>query len=268
MRRASNRARGARARRRREGAVYVEFLIAFPPVLIFFLCLVQLSMIYVGKLSVQHAAYRAARAAIVVLPDNPSKYFGHPTVNQVGGLAGFSGPVIPPFGFTVLGGARLDMIRAAAWIPLIPICPSTGWSGTRDNVIRSFEAGSDQAAARATYAQGTTAVTMWSSPGASFPSLPLSSVQPHQEITTRVTHLYYCSIPLANEILCDDIQGAMGLRPTLSTGLDRDRLAGGAELATILAAFFPASLGLDNGHFIIIRAENTLPNQGAGYVYK
>lgn len=257
-----------RARRRREGAVYVEFLIAFPPVLIFFLCLVQLSMIYVGKLSVQHASYRAARAAIVVLPDNPSKYFLSPPVNEVGGLAGFSGPVIAPFGVSLLGGARLDLIRAAAWIPLIPISPSTGWTGQRDNVMRSFDADSSQATLRASYAQGTTAVTLWGSPGTTFPSFPLSRVEPHQEVTTRVTHLYYCSIPLANAILCDDIRGAMGFRPSFPGGIDRDRLAGAAELATILAALFPASLGLDNGHFMIIRAESTLPNQGAAYVYK
>ena len=50
----------ARAHRRQEGSAYVEFLVAFPIVLMFFLCLIQLSLLYVGKLSVQHAAGRAA----------------------------------------------------------------------------------------------------------------------------------------------------------------------------------------------------------------
>lgn len=80
------------------GAVYVEFLIAFLPLFIFFECLIQLAGIYSAKLIVQHAASCAARAAVVVLHDDPSEYGGTAV-----GLA---------------TGERRDAIKMAAAIPL------------------------------------------------------------------------------------------------------------------------------------------------------
>jgi hypothetical protein len=56
------------------GAVYVEFLIAFLPVLIFFLCLVQLVLLFSYRLIVEHAATNCARAAAVVVGDLPKTY--------------------------------------------------------------------------------------------------------------------------------------------------------------------------------------------------
>lgn len=58
----------------RRGAVYVEFLVAFLPIFIFFECLAQLADMYGAKLIVEHAAYRAARAASVVFGDDCEKY--------------------------------------------------------------------------------------------------------------------------------------------------------------------------------------------------
>lgn len=56
------------------GAVYVEFLIAFLPLLIFFECLVQLGGLYNAQLITLHSAATAARAATVVLHDDPARY--------------------------------------------------------------------------------------------------------------------------------------------------------------------------------------------------
>ena len=56
------------------GAVYVEFLIAFLPVLIFFMCLWQMSRLYTAGLAVQHAAVTAARSGAVILADDPARY--------------------------------------------------------------------------------------------------------------------------------------------------------------------------------------------------
>lgn len=58
----------------RRGAVYVEFIAAFMPLLTFFLCLAQLADLYATRLVVQHAAYRTARAGAVVFPDDPKHY--------------------------------------------------------------------------------------------------------------------------------------------------------------------------------------------------
>lgn len=56
------------------GAVYVEFLVAFLPLLVFFECLVQLAGLVGARFVVHHAAYAAARAASVVLYDDPKHY--------------------------------------------------------------------------------------------------------------------------------------------------------------------------------------------------
>jgi hypothetical protein len=58
----------------RHGAVYVEFLVAFMPLLVLFLCIAQLADLYSGQLVVKHAAYRTARAGAVVFPDDPANY--------------------------------------------------------------------------------------------------------------------------------------------------------------------------------------------------
>ncbi len=54
-----------------KGAVYVEFLIAFLPVLVFFLCLLQLALLFTTKLYVEHASVVAARSAAVMFGDDP-----------------------------------------------------------------------------------------------------------------------------------------------------------------------------------------------------
>jgi hypothetical protein len=56
------------------GAIYVETLIAFLPVFAFFLGTLQLADASVAQLVVQHASTTAARAAVVVLPDDGAYY--------------------------------------------------------------------------------------------------------------------------------------------------------------------------------------------------
>ena len=61
-------------RKDKRGAVYVEFLGAFFPIFFGFWCLMQSVGIYAGKLVTMNAAYLGARAAAVVLPDDPKTY--------------------------------------------------------------------------------------------------------------------------------------------------------------------------------------------------
>lgn len=68
----------ARLRDDTRGAVYVEFLIAFMPVFVFFLCLLQLALLFSAKLLVEHAATEGARAAAVVFGDEAGPY-GEPS---------------------------------------------------------------------------------------------------------------------------------------------------------------------------------------------
>lgn len=83
------------------GAVYVEFLIAFMPLFAFFSGLVQLAVLQTADIVVKHAATVAARAAVVVLPDDP-KFYGGAELNHA-------------------EGQRLSDIQLAATIPLTAI---------------------------------------------------------------------------------------------------------------------------------------------------
>jgi Flp pilus assembly protein TadG len=87
----------------RDGAVFVEFLIAFMPLFLFFSSLVQLIVLETADIVTKHAATVAARAAIVVLPDDPQYYDSTP-VNRA-------------------EGRRLSDIQAAARVPLTALDP-------------------------------------------------------------------------------------------------------------------------------------------------
>ncbi len=66
------------------GAIYVEFLIVFMPMFVMFMSLVQFAFVQTANLVTKHAAVQAARAAIVVLPDDPA-FYGNVAVNKVAG---------------------------------------------------------------------------------------------------------------------------------------------------------------------------------------
>lgn len=60
----------------RRGAVYVEFLAMIVPILAIFMGLAQTGGLYSAKLITQHSAVIGARAAAVVLADDPKDYGG------------------------------------------------------------------------------------------------------------------------------------------------------------------------------------------------
>jgi len=67
---------GERLRSDQRGVVYAEFLMAFMPIFVLFLGVIQLCFIGASSLVVQNAAMKGARAAMVVLPDDPFFYEG------------------------------------------------------------------------------------------------------------------------------------------------------------------------------------------------
>jgi hypothetical protein len=88
----------------RRGVVFVEFLIAFLPVYTFFLCLIQLALLFAVRLVTEHAAIDAARAAAVVIGDDPKRYNGE-KINRI----------------TVKGSARYQVVRDAALLSMAPL---------------------------------------------------------------------------------------------------------------------------------------------------
>lgn len=68
----------ARLGRDSRGVIFVEHLIAYLPVIFFFMATWQLLEMCAAHLILKRAASAGARAAIVVLPDDPSYYGGVP----------------------------------------------------------------------------------------------------------------------------------------------------------------------------------------------
>lgn len=87
------------------GAVYVEFIIAFLPFLVFFLCLWQVSVLYYTKLMVDHAAFAGARAAAVIVAESSNR------VDRAGGPASVNTATDP----------RMRLVRTAVELALAPL---------------------------------------------------------------------------------------------------------------------------------------------------
>jgi hypothetical protein len=197
-------------------------LITFIPVFILFVCMVQLSMIFVAGLTVQRAAAAAARAAAVILDDNPRYYDGAPRMQVNNDDAGTSasglGGILERLGLPGGGGdagfsrSRFGQIRTAAEIPLMAIAPPPGAIFTRASRESVAGAIGSIPATRAAFAMvynrmalavnfpqspgSTTRQTSWSAPSGAG-ALPPG-------VRVRVSYLFHCGVPLANRIMCRD----------------------------------------------------------------
>lgn len=202
------------------GVVFLEFLIAFVPIWTFSLCLFQFAMISQADLLVRHAADAAARSASVVLPDDPGEYGGEPTMSvgrnrvTVGALVAALGrassvlrtpssdSLASAFSDRVLGNlgrSRLNTIRLAAHIPLMPLTPINVGRDPRPSLRKAL--GGARSLFNALYYQPfAVAVT--------FPGEQNGRVD-GPEVTVRVTYAYQCTVPLARRILCRSF-GALG----------------------------------------------------------
>ena len=196
------------------GVVFLEFLIAFVPMWAFFLCIVQLAFITHANLMVKHSADSAARSAVVVLPDDPNEYGGEPEMSvdrnrvtasdivEVLGRVGStlrdrpnSDSVVSAFSdqtLANLGRSRLNTIRLAAHIPLMPLAPMNVGRDSHPSIATAI--GGERRLVSALYYQPfALAVT--------FPGLQ-GGVATGPEIMVRVTYAYQCTVPLARRILC------------------------------------------------------------------
>jgi Flp pilus assembly protein TadG len=243
------------------GVVLLEFLIAFVPLWIFFLAVVQLAFIAYADLLVKHSADAAARSAIVVLPDDPNEYGGEPEMSiernpltytdisralaSAGAMFGASSSpnrIAAAFSqqaVSNLGRSRLNTIRLAAQVPLMPLTPDDVGRDPQPSLAKSI--GTERKLLRALYYQPfALAVT--------FPALEDgAAVGP--EITVRVTYAYQCTVPLARRILCQVF----------------DELEGQSEFAD---AFLPLAGAFVGGRFRTLQHETTLMIHDAPYAYR
>lgn len=265
----SERRNGSRLEQR--GVVSLEIVTCLVPLLVVFLCAVQLALLGVGRLVVTHAATRGVRAAIVLLEDDPENMGGAPRGNLdaapgVGGpgkLGVALGKVLPGAisAPRPRGGARLQAIREAVYAPLAAISPapagllSGGSTTLHDAVGGGAGALGRFAAGLLAYVRGATVVTLRAGPGS---AEVVSRVAPRADVTVHVTYLQQCSVPIAARLMCDGIatlagDGRMGASPAAR------KLTAAENPALLLPSM------LRGARFAVVEAEATLPNQGASY---
>ena len=217
----------------------MEFLVVVIPFLILFLGLTQLALIYGAQLMVEHAAGKAVRAAIVVLPDDheDADYAGVP-LNTIGNAGGGLGA----YGISPSGG-RLDTIRKAARYVLAPVSPP----------LESLDAQSVADAlgdsVGASVISGLLGWTEWAV-AVTFPDEEggyKTDFGPKEDVTARVTFLYKCSVPMARNIMCSGWEGVPAARR--------------AALATNGALLSSVSQ-VAGWKVVALEAERTMPNQG------
>ncbi len=268
------------------GAAYAEFLIAFPAMLTIFLVLIQLGLIHAARLAVAHASVRAARAAVVVLPDDP-RYYGGERINRLSHSE--SGSNVAAASFDLLGFAggmpggrgstRLRAIRSAAMVPLIPFSPDWGSFADEEALAQAFPSVGTVASGGLVYTQAAVAVSFPREPESMFFQ---SEFGRREDVTTRVTYLYHCGIPIVGRWMCDTPFSIFGVDPDpflmrvtggspprgdFFTGL-MDRVEGSLELFRFVENRTLTAVALASGdRFLLLRSEATMPNQGAEYDY-
>lgn len=196
--------RRGRARGSREGAAYVEFLLAFVPILILFLGLVQLGLLYGGNLVVQHAAHRAVRTAMVVLDDDPRYYDGEPRLVIDGRPASADDVEWYLARREDEAGARRPSalsrraaIETSALVLLAAIEPQEG-----DSVAEAL--GTLDRGRRADAARLATDVEIRV-------RRPPPGDESPPEVRVRVVHGFACRVPVVRRLICED-----GRRPLVA----------------------------------------------------
>jgi hypothetical protein len=274
------------------GIVYVEFVFAFMPLLLMFLAFCQVSMLTMGRLVVQHAALCGARAAIVVLEDDPNDYAkaargnltdGEPTRGGIDAILEKVGVSLP----SGLGigtenedrsgdqrGARMVSIRAAATMPLLLLAPnetavtvvgadSLGGSLPGDFVSRlpfSLE-----------YTSLAAAITVHTTPGTE--ELAPAVISRDAQVTVRVTYLMPCGVPVVSALMCRTLASLLEPpKEAASMAVDPAATPATSAVARRLSHASGASalkeLVSPTARFVVLTAETTLPNQGAAYEHR
>lgn len=278
---AAVRAPRSKARRRSRGssgAVALEFLLAFPPLFVMVLGVVQLALLAAADLVVRHAAIVGVRAAVVVLDDDPRHYDGTPRGRIDGVQAGsaldqrFAAQLGADAGRDWIAqrpgdGPRMAAIRTAVHAKLAAIAPPAG--------LLAGLAGPDVASAIGDPASRLASGLGRFVPMAAavvFPSVVESAELQEDAVTTdpvvlRVTYLLPCAVPIARMLLCRKV--AWDARAQRLTIIDADAATRRAldDLRHAPDASAQASLALLGVPVAVLAAEASLPLQAAPYAY-
>lgn len=300
MTHAHSRQRTQRRRRHSQrGTVALEFLIVLLPLLVGFFGVAQYALLQSARLVVEHATSRAARAAIVLLDDDPEHHDGAARGDLTSGDGAISARtalrLLPGIGGELEiqeleGGARLAALRNAALSPLSILAPDLRKLQSQPS-LSSATRGSllDLAGGLLIYGPAAAAVTLRSGP---LSKEIVTHVGPRDSVTVHVSFLFPCRVPIASRFLCQSAHDLLGLgtmKEDLVRSLDglrnrapssllaagsqlkqarqrmKTRLQDAHDLSLVAAPPLQALLLLSGLRFSVIEAETTLPNQGAGY---
>jgi len=98
--------------RGRRGAVLAEFAIAFMPICTMFLCVAQLSRLFISRLAVMHAAQLSVRACAVIISPDPGHEASPPLDGQDTDVQKAAQIAMKPFGgdgLTNYGGNEISI---------------------------------------------------------------------------------------------------------------------------------------------------------------
>ena len=153
------------------GVVYIEFLFVVLPFMALVLGLMQTALLYIGGMAIQRSASTAARAAMVVLDDDPKFYNGEPR--------------------NALSPRRREAIEKAASFPLLAV--KTSPKGQGHSVEHALRAGKGNALLGP-------AAGIASGLEVSYPNGISSRRGSH--LTVAVSYRFACEVPLARVFMC------------------------------------------------------------------
>jgi TadE-like protein len=211
--------------RDQRGAVFVEFIISFIPMFIFFLGITQLAFSYATKIVVQHAAYKAVRAAIVSEPETKRdcKNGSGDDSGEESEAQGFNGlqnpfsespsPDAQGKGEPSEGSPLVKKVRAAAYLPLSTLAPPSFAYPAVGGALASIGEGLGQYTAR--FASGYFIYNR-SHAGVTFRDSEGNVIEPKKleagPVTIHISYLHYCMIPLVSRFMCNPLYDLGGLR--------------------------------------------------------
>jgi hypothetical protein len=254
-----------------KGVVYVEFLIVFWPMMLLWLGLAHMGLLYSAHLMVHHGAARAARAAVVILPDEEGEYDDDPPFSIVSEDSDTEG--LEAYEDAKKGG-RLHTIRNAPRITLAavsPGLPKTIGLGAIGDVLAGYA-----------WTKYGVAVTFPDGSGGY-----LTRFDKTGSLVTRVTYLYRCPVPVFDRLVCHSYFGSnifganqkwvekigdwLGMNLIFDSGIGKEQrkilnTVQGHYLGLAgMGADVSSKLGLETGlswRFLALEAERTLPMQG------
>ena len=196
--------------RDRRGAAYVEFILAFLPLFIFFLGIVQIALLYGASLVVEHSALRAVRTAAVVLDDDP-RYYGGEDRNVLDGRNADTDDVVAKLsamGVGVESGeiavgergrtlSRRASIELSAALVLLPLAPHE----EPDSLADAIGASGLRSSARRTLERLEVDYPRRPNPGLDYDDDGNTEAE---RVTVRVRYRYQCAVPIVRRLVCRD----------------------------------------------------------------